>query len=68
MYKTFKVPEYKNSAGKNRKHPFTVREEYRDIKDLYKMYTQVALDYSDNRRCWWIYQHIINHFRHYIKP
>ena len=56
-YKNWKAPSYhdRNITLKPK-----IRKEYRLIKDPYKMAVQVALDYSDNGRCWWVYQHILN--------
>ena len=38
------------------------RKEYADIKHKEKRIIQMALDASDNGRCWWIYQHILGSY------
>tara|TARA_R100000781_G_scaffold75546_1_gene46934 strand:+ start:324 stop:524 length:201 start_codon:yes stop_codon:yes gene_type:complete len=58
-----KIPVVPFNQRNYSKERFVVPE-YRDIKDPYKKARQVALDSSDNGRCWWIYQHILNYFMH----
>jgi len=60
-YKYYKIPKF---SDRNVKHLPRVREEYRHIKDPYKLAKQVALDNSDNGRCWWIYQYILGNLTH----
>lgn len=56
-YRLFKAPKQNYS---NREFKPKIREEYRDIKDPFLQAKQVALDHSNNGKCWWVYQHILN--------
>ena len=57
-YKRFNTPSYEDRKIKLLPK---VRAEYRHIaKDHFKLSKTVALDYSDNGRCWWVYQHVLN--------
>ena len=60
-YKNYKIPSY---SDRNITLEPKVREEYRNIDDPYRQAVQVALDHSNNGKCWWVYQHIVNCLTH----
>tara|TARA_R100001443_G_scaffold25736_1_gene38737 strand:- start:16074 stop:16280 length:207 start_codon:yes stop_codon:yes gene_type:complete len=66
-YKIYKVPSYKDRNPKKPKSK--IRKEYRELalQNYNKMCRQLALDHSDNGRCWWIYNHILLEYTHPVK-